>query len=55
MYILRLLLNVVRTRTEALVIPGNRFLYACVKEVCHMLPQLHSDTFHQLLIIVEVL
>jgi hypothetical protein len=36
MYILKLLLNVVPAGIEALVISGNKFLYACVKEVCHL-------------------
>jgi hypothetical protein len=34
-YILKLLLNVVTTRIEALV-SGNKFLYAYAKEVCHL-------------------
>jgi hypothetical protein len=33
-YIHKLLLNIVTTRTEALVVLGNKFLYDCVKEVC---------------------
>jgi hypothetical protein len=33
-YILKSLLYIVTTTTEALV-SGNKFLYACVKEVCH--------------------
>jgi hypothetical protein len=33
-YILKLLLNVVTAGIEELVISGNKFLYACVKEVC---------------------
>jgi hypothetical protein len=36
MYILRLLLNVVTGGIEALVILVNKFLHACVKEVCHL-------------------
>jgi hypothetical protein len=40
---------------EALVALGNKFLYACVKEVCCMWAQPRFDTFHQLLIIVEAL
>jgi hypothetical protein len=55
MYILKLLLNVATARTEALVILGNKFLYACVKDGCCLQAQPHFDTFHQLLIIVEVL
>jgi hypothetical protein len=35
-YILKLLLNVVTTGIEALVISGNKFLYACVREVCRL-------------------
>jgi hypothetical protein len=33
-YILKLLLNIVTARIEALVISVNMFLCACVKEVC---------------------
>jgi hypothetical protein len=33
-YILKLLLNVVTIGSELLVESGNKFLYACVKEVC---------------------
>jgi hypothetical protein len=39
--ILKLLLNIVTTEIEALVLSGNKFLYACVKEVCHLLAQPH--------------
>jgi hypothetical protein len=35
-YILKLLLNIVTARMEALVASENKFLYACVKEVCCM-------------------
>jgi hypothetical protein len=35
-YILKPLLNVVTARTETLVILRSKFLYACVKEVCHL-------------------
>jgi hypothetical protein len=35
-YILKLLLNVVTAGIEALVISGNKFLYANVKEVCYL-------------------
>jgi hypothetical protein len=35
-YILKLVLNVVTTGIEALVLSGNKFMYACVKEVCHL-------------------
>jgi hypothetical protein len=31
-YILKLLLNIVTARTEALVISGNKFMHACVKK-----------------------
>jgi hypothetical protein len=55
MYVLKLLLNIVTAGIEALVASGNKFLYACVKEICHLWAQLHFDTFHQLLIIVEAL
>jgi hypothetical protein len=41
--------------TEALVALGNKFLHACVKELCHLWAQPRFDTFHQLLITVEVL
>jgi hypothetical protein len=54
-YILTLLLNAVIAGIEALVISGNKFLYACVKEVCCMCAQPRFDTFHQFLIIVGVL
>jgi hypothetical protein len=53
-YIL-ILLNVVTASTEALVISGNKFLHACVKEVCRYWAQPRFDTFHQLLIIVETI
>jgi hypothetical protein len=36
MYIYKLLINVVTTGIEALVVSGNKFLYACVKEVCYL-------------------
>jgi hypothetical protein len=36
MYIVKLLLNVVTARIEALVVSDNKFLYACVEEVCHL-------------------
>jgi hypothetical protein len=35
-YILEVLLNVVTAGIEALVILGNKFMYAYVKEVCHL-------------------
>jgi hypothetical protein len=52
-YILKLLLNVVTPRIEALA-SRCKLLYACVKEVCCLWAQPRFDTFHQLLIIVEV-
>jgi hypothetical protein len=49
-YILKLLLNKVTAWIEALVIWGNAFLYACVKEECveiHMkVLKLWSTVFH---------
>jgi hypothetical protein len=50
MYLLKLLLNTVTAGTEALVVSGNKFLYACVKEICHLWAQPHFDSFHQLII-----
>jgi hypothetical protein len=47
------ILDVVTVRIEAFFISGNKFLYACVKEVC-LKVQPHFDTVHQL-ITVEVL
>jgi hypothetical protein len=38
---------------QALVMLGNKFLCACIKEVRHLWAQLHFDTIHQFLIIVE--
>jgi hypothetical protein len=35
-YVLKLLLNIVTAGIEALVVMGNKFLYASVKEVCHL-------------------
>jgi hypothetical protein len=55
MYILKLLLSIVTAGIEALVISGNKFLYACVKEVCSPWAQPQFDTFHELHITVEVL
>jgi hypothetical protein len=49
MYILKLLHNIVSARIEALFISGNKFLYACVREVCRL-----GASFRQL-ITVEVL
>jgi hypothetical protein len=50
----KLLLNVLTAEIEALVVSVNKFLHACVKEVCRLSAQPRFDTFHQL-IIVEVL
>jgi hypothetical protein len=50
----KLLLNIVTTGTETLVVSGNQFLHACVKEVVHLSAQPHFDSFHQL-ITVEAL
>jgi hypothetical protein len=55
MSILKLLLNVATARIEAPVISRNKFLYACVKEVCCLWAKPRFDIFHQLLIIVEAL
>jgi hypothetical protein len=55
MYILKLLSNIVTAKIEALVLLGNKFRYACVKEVWCLLAQPCFDIFHQLLIIVEAL
>jgi hypothetical protein len=35
-YILKLLLNIVTDRTEVPIISENKFLYAFVKEACHL-------------------
>jgi hypothetical protein len=35
-YILKLLLNIVTAGIEALVVSRNKFLHACVKEVCRL-------------------
>jgi hypothetical protein len=55
MYILKLHLSVVIVGINTLVSSGNKFLYACVKEICRLWAQLRFDTFHQLVIIVEAL
>jgi hypothetical protein len=54
MYVLKLHLNIVTAGIESLVISGNNFLYAFVKEVCYLWAGPRFDTFHQL-IIVEAL
>jgi hypothetical protein len=36
MYILKLLVNVVTAGIEELIVLGNKFLYACIKEVFHL-------------------
>jgi hypothetical protein len=46
MCILKLLLDVVTAEIEAFVMSGDKFLYACVKEVCRVLTQPRFDTFH---------
>jgi hypothetical protein len=53
-HIPKLLLNLVAVGIETLVW-GNKFLYVCVREVCHLWAELCFDTYHQLLIIVEPL
>jgi hypothetical protein len=40
---------------KAFAVTGNKLLYACVKEACRLWAQRRLDTFHQLLIIAEVL
>jgi hypothetical protein len=55
MVILKLLLKAVTARIVTLVVSGNKLLYSCVKSVCRLWTQPRFDTFHQLLIIVEVL
>jgi hypothetical protein len=55
MYILTLLLNIVTSRTEALVATGKKCLHSCANEVYHLCAQSCFDTVHQLPIIVEVL
>jgi hypothetical protein len=35
-YILKLLLSLVTARIEAVVVSGNKFLYAYIKEVCRL-------------------
>jgi hypothetical protein len=54
-YILKLFLNIDTARIEAYVISGNKVLYACGKEVCHLSAQPHFDGVHQLLIIIQAL
>jgi hypothetical protein len=48
-YILKLLLNTVTAGIEAFVTLGNKFLYACVIEVCHLWAHSYFDTFHWLI------
>jgi hypothetical protein len=38
-YILKILLNVVTIATDTLIISGNKFVYACVREVCRLWAQ----------------
>jgi hypothetical protein len=52
MCVLKLLLNVVAAKIEALVVSGDKFLYARVKEICRLWAQLCFYIFHQLFIIV---
>jgi hypothetical protein len=54
-YMLKGLLSIVTTGIQALVILGNNFLYACVKEVCYLWVQPLFETFHQLLIFIKAL
>jgi hypothetical protein len=49
--ILKLLLNIVIIGTQALVIQGSKFLYACVKEICHLQAQPCFGTYNQLIIV----
>jgi hypothetical protein len=53
MYIHKLLLNIVTAGIEAFVVSENKFLYACVKEICRLWAQPCFDTLHQLLTTVE--
>jgi hypothetical protein len=55
MYLFKLLLNITTATIEALFILGNKFLYACVKEVCRVWDQPCFDTYLQVLIIDDVL
>jgi hypothetical protein len=55
MHILKLLLNIVTTRIEAVVISGKKFMYACVRAVGRLWAQSCFDTFCQLLVTVEAL
>jgi hypothetical protein len=54
MYILKLLLNIVTSRTEALVAIGNKYLHSCANGVYRLRAQSCFDTFHQLPIIVRI-
>jgi hypothetical protein len=42
MYILKLLFNIVTAGIEARIVSGNKFIYACVKEVCCLRAQPRS-------------
>jgi hypothetical protein len=55
MYIHKVLLSVATTWIEPLVILGNKFLYACGKEVSRLWAWPHFDAFHKLHLIAEVL
>jgi hypothetical protein len=50
-----LLINVVTAGIEGLIVSGNKFLYACVEEVCRLWTQPRFDTLYQLPIIIEAL
>jgi hypothetical protein len=49
-YICKLLLNIVVTAGIKALVLGNKFLYACVKDICHVLAQPHFDTINSLLL-----
>jgi hypothetical protein len=55
MYIRKLLLNIDTVGIEALIVSEKKFLHASVNDVCLLWAQPRFDTFHQVLIIVEVL
>jgi hypothetical protein len=54
-YILRLLVNVVTPGIEAVVLSGNKFLYACVRGACRLWAQPRFVICHQFLNIAEAL
>jgi hypothetical protein len=45
----------VKAEIKALIISGNKFLYASVKGICRLWAQPRFDAFHQLLIFIESL